>query len=182
MILVVGVAGSGKSTQSSLLAEQEGWCWISMGQLLRNNLTGDLADTMNSGKLLDDSMVTQILKDELTLQVKKCKVILDGFPRRVVQAQWLLTVAEELDDSIEAIIHLNAHEEIVLGRLLQRGRLDDKPDAINERFLEYEQDIKPLLELFASSGVPIIEVNGEQDTAVVQSEIRNGLEKAGITL
>jgi adenylate kinase len=182
MIIVVGVAGSGKSTQSKMLAEKEGWCWISMGQLLRNTLTGDLADEMNSGKLLDDTKVTKILKDELSLQVQHCKVILDGFPRRVVQAEWLIGVVAELGDTIEAIVHLNAKEEIVLGRLLQRGRPDDKPDAINERFLEYEQDIKPLLQLFAASGVPIVEVNGEQDKDIVQAAIRDGLEHAGIAL
>lgn len=182
MILVVGVAGSGKSTQSRMLAEQEGWCWISMGQLLRNTLTGDLADEMNSGKLLDDDKVVQILKEELIVSIKKCKVILDGFPRRVVQAKWLIDVAEEIGDSVEAIVHLNAHEEIVLGRLLQRGRPDDKPDAINERFLEYEQDIKPLLELFAGNGVPVVEVNGEQDQEIVQAAIRDGLTTAGIAL
>jgi adenylate kinase len=182
MIIVVGVAGSGKSTQSKMLAEKEGWCWISMGQLLRNTLTGDLADEMNSGKLLDDTKVTKILKDELTVQVQHCKVILDGFPRRVVQAEWLIGVVAELGDTIEAIVHLNAKEEIVLGRLLQRGRPDDKPDAINERFLEYEQDIKPLLQLFAASGVPIVEVNGEQDKDIVQAAIRDGLERAGIAL
>jgi adenylate kinase len=182
MIIVVGVAGSGKSTQSRMLAEHEGWCWISMGQLLRNSLTGELADEMNSGKLLDDTKVTQILKDELTIQIPKCKVILDGFPRRVVQAQWLMGAIAELGDAIEAVVHLQAKEEVVLDRLLQRGRPDDRPDAINERFLEYEQDIKPLLELFAKSGIPIVEVDGEQQQQIVQSAIRTGLEKAGISL
>lgn len=182
MIIVVGVAGSGKSTQSRMLAEHEGWCWISMGQLLRNKLTGELADEMNSGKLLDDTKVTQILKDELTTQIPKCKVILDGFPRRVIQATWLIEAISELGDSVEAVVHLQAKEEVVLDRLLQRGRPDDKPDAINERFLEYEQDIKPLLDLFAKNGVPIVEVNGEQNQHIVQAAIRTGLEKAGISL
>jgi adenylate kinase family enzyme len=70
----------------------------------------------------------------------------------------------------------------VLERLLQRGRPDDKPDAINERFLEYEKDIKPLLQLFATKDVPIIEVNGEQSPSAVQAEIRQGLTDAGVVI
>ena len=154
MIIVVGVAGSGKSTQSKLLADAESWCWISMGQLLRGALRGSLRDQMNSGKLLDNDTVQAILIQELTKTMPNYKVILDGFPRRAVQAEWLLGAVKELGSDIDAIVHLSAHEPIVLERLLQRGRPDDKPDAINERFLEYEQDIKPLLELFAQLHEP----------------------------
>ncbi len=182
MIIVVGVAGSGKSTQSKMLAEVEGWRWISMGELLRAALQGDLREEMNSGKLLDDATVQSILIQELTKDVPQRNVILDGFPRRVIQAEWLIDAVNKMGSTIDAVVHLSAHEPIVLERLLQRGRPDDKPEAINERFLEYENDIKPLLELFANRGVPIVEVNGEQQPKDVQSDVRSGLEEAHITL
>lgn len=182
MILVVGVAGSGKSTQSTMIADNEGWCWISMGQLLRNSLTGKLEKEMNSGKLLDDEKVESILKAELEKVAPVCRVVLDGFPRRVVQAHWLLQTAEEIGDSIEAVVHLQAHENVVLNRLLSRGRQDDRPEAINERFIEYENDIKPLLELFASKNIPIIEVDGEMAPELVHAAIMNKLNKVGINI
>lgn len=182
MIIVVGVAGSGKSTQSRLLADTEGWCWISMGQLLRDTLTGELEHELNSGKLLDDEKVQAVLLAKLKDTVPHCKVVLDGFPRRLMQANWLLAVIREVGNSIEAIVHLNAHQEVVWDRLLHRGRQDDEPDAITERFKEYENDIKPLLALFSENGVPIIEVNGEQSPEAVQADICDGLTKIGIVL
>lgn len=182
MIIVVGVAGSGKSTQSKLLATAQGWHWISMGKLLRSSLSGHLEQEMNSGRLLNDNEVEAILETELRNIAGTHKIILDGFPRRVAQTEWLLSTARAINEKVEAIVHLKAHEEVVLERLLHRGRPDDKPAAINERFLEYEKDIKPLLEVFANKGIPIIEVNGEQPAEVVYADIKKGLVKAGIDL
>lgn len=180
MILVFGVAGSGKSTQSELLSQIDGWHWVSMGQLFRNNLQGDLREAMNQGKLMDDSVAEQLLDDELQRLVGKEVIILDGFPRRIAQADWLMQNLADRGDSIQAVIHISARQDVVLERLLQRGRTDDKPDAINERFSEYEQVIKPLLDLFRAKSVPVIEVNGEQTPQAVQHDIRTALQTEGI--
>jgi adenylate kinase len=180
MILVVGVAGSGKSTQSQLLAEVKKWKWISMGQLLRESLSGELANEMNSGNLLDDEKVEGILYAELKKLGNNQKIILDGFPRRASQADWLVSTANELCDGIEAVIHLTAESSVVLERLLNRGRQDDKPEAINKRFLEYELDIKPLLEALRQDGIPVIDVNGEDNPNTVHENICESLKKVGL--
>lgn len=180
MILVFGVAGSGKSTQSELLAELEGWHWVSMGQLFRNNIQGDLREAMNQGKLMEDSIAEQLLDTELQKLENKKMIVLDGFPRRIAQAEWLMQSIGSRGDSIQAVIHISANQEVVRKRLLQRGRTDDKPDAITERFYEYEQVIKPLLDLFRQKAIPVIEVNGEQTPAEVQRDIRNSLQDNGV--
>lgn len=182
MILVVGVAGSGKSTQSELLADNSGWVWLSMGQILRSAITGETADVMKTGKLIDDAQTQNILLAELNKYMPEKKVILDGFPRRPAQAQWLIETLANMDDSIEAVVHLNAHENVVLERLLSRGRQDDHKDAINERFEEYEKQIKPLLDMLVGHNVITVKVDGEKSPHEVHAQIMEGLEKAGVKL
>lgn len=182
MILMVGVAGSGKSTQSEYLAETEGWKWLSMGQILRERITGELREEMNSGKLLGDEQVEAILKEELSSTIPGKRVILDGFPRRPEQSLWLIETLSELDDKIEAVIHIHAQKEVVLKRLLERGRQDDVDEAINARFEEYEKQVKPLLKNLKGQGITALEINGEQPPEEVFKEILGGLKKNGIKL
>lgn len=181
MILVLGVAGSGKSTQSQLLASNSKRQWLSMGQLLRNQIEGSLLDTMNSGRLLTDSQVEPILLQALS-NLKGNKVVLDGFPRSPSQAQWLIDTMSHLGDTLELVVHLQAEENIVVDRLIKRGRNDDVMTAISERLSEYQMVIKPVIDLFKQSGVPVIDVNANQLPSQVHDDIINGIDKLGIQL
>jgi adenylate kinase len=181
MILVFGVAGSGKSTQGQLLAAKYEWRWLSMGQILREELAeGPLADHINSGKLLDDTQTTDILSKKLSDIPVSDFLILDGFPRRLSQAQWLINVLKNHSQKVLSAIHLEATNESVKERLLNRGRQDDIPEAISERFEEYELQIKPILSFLEAQGVPIVSVNAEQSPQHVHEDIINGLKSAGV--
>lgn len=181
MILVLGVAGSGKSTQSQLLASISKRQWLSMGQLLRNQIEGSLLDTMNSGRLLTDSQVEPILLQALS-NLKGNKVVLDGFPRSTSQAQWLIEATSNLGDTLELVVHLQAEENIVVDRLIKRGRNDDVMTAINERLSEYQMVIKPVIDLFKQNGVPVIDVNANQLPNKVHDDIIIAINKLGIQL
>src|SRR5690606_29071973 len=91
------------------------------------------------------------------------------------QAEWLLMQNKYGQLKLSAVINLQASKEAVKQRLLERGRLDDTEDAINERFAEYEAAIVPILEQFKNAGVKIIDVDAERHPAEVHADIMSRL-------
>ncbi len=175
MIIFTGVAGSGKSLQGKLLADQEGLPWLSTGEFLRMLISGERRKDMLAGKLLEDQEIIALVQRIFNVIDAKSEFVLDGFPRTVQQADWLLNQSKHGQLQITAVIHLTATEEAVRKRLLSRGRQDDTDTAIKERFKEYSQSILPILEHFREAKVPVYDINGEQDMQAVQADIKNAL-------
>ncbi len=179
MILLMGIAGSGKGTQAKLLADKDGFDVISTGELLRNYGSDEQHKRMQKGKILDDQEVTELLEKALEELSDQNNVILDGYPRRISQAKWLLDQQQAGRFKIDYVIHLIASEDAVTARLLERGRLDDNGAGISQRFKEYRQDTVPILNYLEQSGVKIKEVNAERAIDAVHTEIVNWLKEHG---
>jgi adenylate kinase len=175
MIIFTGVAGSGKSLQGKMLADELGLPWLSTGEFLRMLVSGERRKDMVSGKLLDDKEIIALVQRIFTIIDVKKEFVLDGFPRSVAQADWLLNQSKHGQLQITAVIHLVASEKAVKDRLLSRARQDDTEEAIAERFFEYEQAIKPILKDFRSSGVPVYDIDGEQSIKHVHDQIKKVL-------
>jgi adenylate kinase len=171
VIIVLGVAGSGKSTQSKLLADRDAFSWLSMGELLRSVITDERKEEMLAGKVLNEHDVIAILDTELQKRGDVPELILDGFPRGILQAEWLLEQQGLGRFSIRAVIHLHA-----------RGRQDDTEDAIQERFYEYENTIKPIINTMRDNNIPIVEIDAEQSPQIVSETIIKGMSQIGITV
>src|SRR6478736_5444274 len=90
MIILMGVSGSGKSSQGKILADEHGYAWISTGEILRVLVTGKRRHEMLQGKLLSDEEMIAILDKVLELIDVEQEFVLDGFPRTIPQADWLL--------------------------------------------------------------------------------------------
>jgi adenylate kinase len=178
MIIFMGVAGSGKSSQGRHLADEQALPWLSTGEFLRMLIAGERRKDMLKGKLLDDQEVIALVRKIFSVVNTDEEFILDGFPRTVAQADWLLSQVKHGQLSISAVIHLQASEEVVSRRLLSRGRQDDTKEAIRERFNEYEQSILPILEHFKAAGIKVLDVNADQQTDQVHSVIAKALKKA----
>ncbi len=175
MMLLMGIAGSGKGTQSKLLAEKDGFHVISTGELLRQYGSDDQHARMLKGEILGDEEVTALLEQALGDLADQNNVILDGYPRRVSQAQWLLQQQEKGRFQISLVVHLMASKEAVKARLLDRARPDDHDDGIEQRFSEYERDTIPILDYLIAAGIAVKEVNAEQAVENVHTEIVQSL-------
>lgn len=171
MILLMGIAGSGKGTQGKLLAEKEGFHVISTGDLLREFGSEAQHARMLKGEILGDEEVTDLLDQALSKLPDQNNVILDGYPRRISQADWLLDQQKKGRFTVETVVHLMASREAVKGRLQQRGRVDDHDAGIEQRFSEYERDTVPILTHLAEAGVPVKAVDGERSVDEVHADI-----------
>lgn len=169
MIIILGMAGAGKSTQCKKLLEVGDFQWLAVGELLRSLETGEDRAEMMHGKVLNDDIVTPVVRAEMIRMGDVPEVLLDGCPRTIGQAQWLTTDVEI--PKVRMIIHIVIDDAIALERLLKRGREDDSEDAMKRRFAGYHRDIGPVLNIFQNVGIPVHEVNGSLDQDAVFEQI-----------
>lgn len=167
----MGVAGSGKSAQGRLLADRLGFPWLSTGEFLRMLISGERRREMLEGKLLADNEIINLVQKIFRIVDTDHEFVMDGFPRTIAQADWLLSQQKHGQLAITAVIHLEASEEVVLERLLARGRQDDQTKVIKERFREYEESTQPILTDFEKSGVPVFTISGEGDIEAIHENI-----------
>lgn len=177
MILLMGVAGAGKSLQGRLLADEYGYAWISTGEVLRVLITGKRRQEMLEGKLLNDQEMVGVMDRVLELIDTTEEFVLDGFPRTVTQAEWLLNQTKLGRFRLTAIFHMSASEEVVRKRLSKRGRQDDTDDAIDRRFEEYAAVTLPILDHFKGQDIHVYDIDAVKSPNEVHEAIVQSLEK-----
>lgn len=174
MILLMGLPGSGKGTQGKMLADEHGFHLISMGDLVRMYVTGHRRQRMLAGELLDDAEIIAML-DRVLSAMKDLDddddVVLDGFPRTIPQAEWLMEQVKAGRFTLNGIVYLTATTEAVTERLTARGRLDDQEAVILERFKEYKELTEPVVNWFVDQGVAVINIDAERSTSAVNRDI-----------
>lgn len=171
MILLMGVAGSGKSMQGKIFADEHGYAWISTGEIFRVLITGKRRQEMLEGKLLSDEEVINVVDKVLELIDVHEEFVLDGFPRTIPQADWLLEQVHKGRFKLSAVVHLTASEDVVRQRLLERGRQDDTDQAIAQRFSEYRSTTLPILEHLKQEGAPVYSIDAAQEPRAVHDAI-----------
>jgi len=171
MILLMGIAGSGKGTQGQLLAEQHGYHVIAMGDVVRAEMTDDQRARVMKGDLLGDDEIIAMLDQALSKLTDLNHVILDGFPRTVPQAEWLREQVAAGHFQLDAAFHLVASREAVKARLLGRARADDNEAAIEKRFDEYEKSTAPIIDWLQHHGIRVVNIQAEQPVETVSQAI-----------
>lgn len=157
MIILMGHAGSGKSTQGQKLAAAMGRVWLSTGELVR--ASGKYDKIINDGSLIADDEVTLMFAEALAKIAREGKqAIVDGYPRNETQARWLV---ENLKKALEQVIMIDVPKEELIQRLMKRGRADDTEEAIQERFEIAERGLKKVSQVLRGNGVKVTKINGE---------------------
>ena len=170
-IVLFGKPGAGKGTQASVLKEKFELVHISTGDVFRYNISnqtelGTLAKSyMDNGELVPDSVTINMLSNEVDRSITQAKgYIFDGFPRTIAQAEALDAFLSEKGMQVDATIALEADEDELTARLLERGktsgRTDDTDDTkIRTRFAEYNAKTAPLIEFYKKQN-KLYSVNG----------------------
>lgn len=185
-VLFLGPPGAGKGTQAGMLATALGVPHISTGAMLRDAVAagtdlGRRADAiMEAGDLVPDDLVVAMVAERLGRSDAACGYLLDGFPRNVAQAEALDAALGE--GRLEVALLLDADEDELVRRLLERarleGRADDNEETIRNRQRVYASETAPLVEYYPPHGVDVVSVDGLGSIDEVFSRVVRALVRA----
>lgn len=187
-IVLFGPPGSGKGTQAQNLIEKFNLKQISTGDLFRYNMKNDtelgkLAKSyIDKGELVPDQVTTDMLTDEVRKPSDSKGFIFDGYPRTTNQTEQLEKIVKEvLNDEISICISLVVEDEILVQRLLNRGKTSGRTDDSNEeiirnRIKEYYAKTAEVAELYKQQG-KYVEVNGVGEIKEISEKLFAEIEK-----
>lgn len=176
-LIFLGPPGAGKGTQAQTLAQDQGIPHISTGDILRTAVAektelGQKAQSyMDKGELVPDQLMLDLVRDRLGQNDVKTGWILDGFPRTVVQATFLDELLQDIQQTYDRVINIDAPDEVLVARLLGRGRKDDAEEVIRNRLAVYRKQTAPLIDFYGKRN-QLAYINGDQPVAAVAAEIQ----------
>jgi adenylate kinase len=175
-LIFLGPPGAGKGTQAKLLAELVNIPHISTGEILRSAVAdqtplGQQAKAyMDKGELVPDELLLDLVRDRLSQADAQSGWILDGFPRNVSQAAFLDDLMQETQQTCTCV-NLDVPDEVLVNRLLGRGRSDDTPEAIRTRLEVYRKETAPLIDFYGERSVLRV-VDGDRSLAEVTDSLK----------
>jgi len=160
-IILFGPPGAGKGTQSKYLVKKLNAFQISTGELLREEITKNsdigkvIINDMNDGKFVSDKIVNKLIENLVSDPKKKNKLIFDGYPRSLSQAQNLEILLKNSNQKIDLILFLNVEKDTILKRLEKRkiieNRSDDNFTTIVKRYETYMETTQPVLNFYSQN-------------------------------
>ncbi|MDC0031539.1 adenylate kinase [Candidatus Pelagibacter sp.] len=179
-LILFGPPGAGKGTQAQYIVKKHNYFQLSTGDLLRKEIQKNseigkkIINDMNDGKFINDEIVNKLIKNIITDPQKKDKLIFDGYPRSLSQAQNLDLLLKKSNQKVDFIFFLNVNKDTIIKRIEKRKdlekRSDDTLDTIIKRYDTYMKTTRPVLD-FYSKNPNFYEIDGslkiEQITAKI---------------
>ena len=179
-IIIFGPPGAGKGTQSKFIVNKFDLYQLSTGDLLRNEiknktqLGSEISSIINSGELVSDKIVGNLIEKFVSNDTYKHKIIFDGYPRTLIQAKNLDDLLKKYKQKIDIVLKLSVSLETVKKRILERQaqekRADDNEEIAIKRYKTYEKSSEPLIDYYKQSNLLKV-VNGEAGITEINSEI-----------
>ena len=148
-IILFGPPGAGKGTQAQYIVKKYNYFQLSTGDLLRNEIKNDsklgnkIRDLISDGQFVSDELVNTLLKQSIENLKFRDRIIFDGYPRNISQANDLNNILLEFDQKISATIFLNVSREIIQKRLMGRMVCEKCNMTLNEYFNKEQIELHP---------------------------------------
>ncbi len=166
-LLMIGAPGAGKGTQAVRVAEHFGVTHISSGDLLRDHVKRETSigrtakEYIERGDLVPDAVVLDMLRKPVVAANEAGGYVLDGFPRTVGQAEVAYGTARDLGVSVQVACYLDVARDILVSRMLARGRgVEDSREVIERRLDVYDEQTVPLIDYYRDRE-RLVTVNGD---------------------
>ena len=210
-IVIFGPPGAGKGTQSKFIVKKFNLFQLSTGELLRNEIINktklglNISSTMNSGNLVSDKIVSDLIEIYISNNDFNDRLIFDGYPRNISQAENLNLLLKKYNKKIDLVLKLSVPIDIIKKRITGRSicsicgkiyneffnpapinanccsskylqkRSDDTLDIAISRYENYEKNIKPVTDFYKETKL-LKMVNGETSIMAITKQISDLIE------
>ena len=184
-IVIFGPPGAGKGTQSSFIVKKFNLYQLSTGELLRKEINDktqlgkQISSIINSGNLVSDEIVGNLIEKFITNKDYRKRLIFDGYPRNLSQARYLDVLLKRNNQKIDIALKLSVSLETIKKRILERKniekRADDNEKTAIKRYETYENNIEPVINFYKQSDLLQV-VNGEASISEISDEISGLIE------
>ena len=210
-IVIFGPPGAGKGTQSKFIVKKFNLFQLSTGELLRNEIINktqlglNISSTMNSGNLVSDKIVSDLIEIYISNNDYNDRLIFDGYPRNISQAENLNLLLKKFNKKIDLVLKLSVPIDIIKKRITGRSicsicgkiyneffnpapinanccsskylqkRSDDTLDIAISRYENYEKNIKPVTDFYKETKL-LKMVNGETSIMAITKQISDLIE------
>ena len=184
-IVIFGPPGAGKGTQSKFIVEKYDLFQLSTGEILREEIRNKselglkIKSIINSGQLVSDKVVSDLIEKFISNNKYKDKLIFDGYPRNLNQTKNLDNLLIKYDQKIDIVLKLTVSLETIKKRIFERKyqekRADDNENIAIKRYETYEKNINPVIDFYKQSNLLKV-VNGEASVSQISNEISGLIE------